>query len=92
MPHIHVPPKMANQSLGTPYEKADVIKILQLDQLEVGFKKYYLGKQLSYLAVGGKPPLVKKYIITTTKKVAIDQLQSPTSNLHNVHYCIPILL
>ena len=87
----YFPPPMADQSLGTPYEPVGVIKIVPLDRMEVGFKQDCNKKQISYLAVGGKPPFDKKYVVTTTKKVAYDQLQKPTSDLHNVHYCMPVL-
>ena len=91
MPHIHVPPKMANQSLGTLYEKAGVIEILPTDRLDVANVTYWKGRHFPYLAVCGLP-LVKKYVVTTTKKVAYGQLQNPKSDLHNVHYCMPVLL
>ena len=88
----YIPPPMANQSPGTLYEPIGVIQIVPLDRMEVDFKENWLKKQIPHLAVSGKPPFVKKYVVTTTKKVAYDQLQKPTSDLHNVHYCMPVLL
>ena len=90
--HSSIPPAMHNQDLGTQYEPVGVIEIVPLDRMEVVFKENWLKKQIPHLAVGGKPPFVKKYVVTTTKKVAYDQLQKPTSDLHNVHYCMPVLL
>ena len=88
----YLPPPMADQSTGTPYEFVGVIEIVLLDRMEVTYKQEDKKQIAPYLAVGGKPPFVKKYDVTTTKKVAYDQLQKLTSDLHNVHYCMPVLL
>ena len=88
----YFPPPMVNQSLGTPYESVGVIEIVPLNRMEVGFKQDCNKKQIPHLAVGGKPPFVKNFVVTTTKKVAYDQLMKPTSDLHNVHYCMPVML
>ena len=82
---------MKNQPDGTPYEKADVMENLHLERLVVAVPTYLNGQEFPYFAVCGEP-LVRKYIVVTTKKVAYDQLQNPKSNLHNVHYNMPILL
>ena len=90
--HSSIPPAMHNQDLGTQYEPVGVIEIVPLDRMEVTYKPEDKKQIAPYLAVGGKPPFVKKYDVTTTKKVAYDQLQKPSSDLHNVHYCMPVLL
>ena len=92
MPTSMLPPRMENQSPGTPYEPVGVIEFVPLDRLEVGSMKNYHDKLIPYLVIGGKPSLVNKYVVTTTKVVAYGQLQNPMSDLHNVHYCMPVLL
>ena len=85
-------PDFIDDSRGTQYEFVGVIEIVPLDRMEVTYKPEDKKQIAPFLAVGGKPPFVKKYDVTTTKKVAYDQLQKPSSDLHNVHYCMPVLL
>ena len=91
MPQYMFLPPMENQSDGTPYEKVDVIQIVPLARLTVAVPTDLNGREFPHFAVVGVPVL-KKYSLMTTKKIAYDQLQNPKSDLHNVRIKMQVLL